>query len=166
MRLDLDTKYVRDQITALLIAYPELSEDDALREDMVEGSTTTFEFLSKVVRLIGNNLSLANGTSSYIEELRVREERLKHRISVLRSLIYKIMTAADLSKVELAEATLSIRSGQSKVIITDESQLLDAYCRIKREPDKTLIKTTLKSGGVVTGAELSNAEPTLAILIK
>ena len=75
MRLDLDTKYVRDQITALLLANPELTEDEVLREDMIEGTTTTFEFLSKIVRMIGDNTTLADApTCDYIAELQARRD--------------------------------------------------------------------------------------------
>lgn len=166
MRLDLDVKYVRDQIIALLLAHPELVEDEVLREDMIEGSTTTFEFLSKIVRLIGENGALFEGTSLYIQELLARKGRLVRREEALRSFIFKIMLSADLSKVQLPEATLSIRDGQPKVIITDEHLILDQYCRIRREPDKIAIKEVLASGGIISGAELSNSPPSLSIRIK
>ena len=85
MRLDLDVKFVRDQITALLLANPELADDDVLREDMIEGTTTTFEFLSKIVRLIGAAAATALGTEQYIKELQARCDRYERRRDVLRS---------------------------------------------------------------------------------
>ena len=162
----LDVKAVRDQITALLLSYPELADDEVLRTDMIEGTTSTFEFLSKIVRLIGDNEALYRGTLDYIKELKARVERLTRRDDALRSFIFKIMTSADLAQVPLPEATLSIRAGQPKVIITDEHLIPDLYVRIKREPDKIRIKEVLLSGGVISGAEMSNAEPTLALRIK
>ena len=158
MRLDLDTKYVRDQITALLLANSELADDEVLREDMIEGTTTTFEFLSKIVRMIGDNTTLADATCDYIAELQARRDRFTRRNDALRSFIFKIMSSADLQKVQLPEATLSIRTGQPKVILTgDDVWLPDAYVRIKREPNKTAIKDALLSGAVIPGATLSNA---------
>ena len=144
MRLDLDVKYVRDQITALLLANPELADDEVLREDMIEGTTTTFEFLSKIVRMIGDNKTLADATYDYIAELQARRDRFTRRNDALRSFVFKIMTSADLQKVQLSEGTLSIRAGRPKVIITDESLLQDHYCRIKRVPDKSAIATALR----------------------
>ena len=69
-------------------------------------------------------------------------------------------------RIELPEATLSIRVGMPKVVVTDEAVLPDTLCRIKREPDKTKIKESLLAGNAVEGAVLSNAEHTLTIRTK
>ena len=161
-----DPAVVKHQIDNMLLSHPELQDDDVLRADMVEGSTSAFEFLSQVVRLIGDNDALAKGVTIYIDELRARKERLFRRDQALRALIFQVMTLADLPKAELAEATVSIRAGQQKVIVTDETVLPDQFCRIKREPDKTAIKEALTHGDSVAGAQLSNGESTLMIRVK
>ena len=61
---------------------------------------------------------------------------------------------------------LSIRAGQPRVIITDETLLPPDCVRIKREPDKIAIKERLSRGEPVPGATLSNSEETLAMRIK
>ena len=127
MRLDLDVKVqVRDQITALLLANPEFADDDVLREDMIEGTTTTFEFLSKIVRLIGAAAATALGTEQYIKELQARCDRYERRRDVLRSFAFKVMSSADLSKRYNYQKPLSIRAGQPKVILASD----DVYLRI------------------------------------
>jgi hypothetical protein len=159
--------YIQQEIAALLIAHPELEEDEILRADSIEGETSAFEFLSKIIRMIGAAQSLTSGTADYIAELQERKARMERREAGLRSLIFKVMNTADLKKVELPEATLSIRAGQQKVVIVNERELPTEFFRLPPpEPDKNLIKAALKSGETILGAVLSNAEPTLAIRVK
>lgn len=164
--MNLDVKQVQNEITALLLAYPELDEDEVLRMDSIEGQTSAFEFLSKIVRKIGATQALAGGTADYIGELQERKARLERREHALRSLIHKVMNTAEIKKAELAEATLSIRNGQPKVIIINEKEIPQEFLRIKTEPDKTRIKAAMVAGEYVPGTALSNSEPTLAILTK
>ncbi len=159
----LDVKYIQDQITALLLAHPELVEDEVLRADSIEGETRAFEFLSRIVRLIGTTQATASGTAEYIGQLQERKARLERREHALRKLILRVMQTAELTKAELSEATLSVRSGQPKVVIVNEHEIPDDYMRVRKEPDKTKIKAALSAHEHVNGCVLSNAEPTLAI---
>jgi len=166
MNAPFDLKSVRDQITALMLAYPELADDEVLREDMIEGSTSANEFLSQLIRKIGTTQAIASGTADYIGELQERHARLEQRIHAIRSLIFKVMQAADLKKKELPEATLSIRAGQPKVVIVNEKEIPQDFLRVKTEPDKSRIKAAIGAGEHVPGASLSNGEATLAIITK
>lgn len=162
----LDPNIIRQQIANLLTTCPELAEDDVLRADMIEGETDAFTFLSVIARKIGEAKALSDGANGYAKELLDRCERLDRRNESLRKLAFTIMDAAGLKKAELAEATLSIRNGQRKVIIADENQIPEPLWRVKRDPDKTAIREKLLAGEYVPGAELSNAEPTLSIRTK
>lgn len=159
----LEAKQVHDAITALLLAHPALKEDDVLRSDMIEGSTPAPEFLSQIVAKINEAKAMHDAVQTRIDELTVRRERFDGRILGLRSLIFKIMNAAELKSMQLPEATLTIKSGQPKVVIADEGLIPALFCRIKKEPDKKLIKAALEAGDSVPGCMLSNAEPQLAI---
>ena len=164
--MNLDLKYLQDEITALLVAYPELDEDEALRADMLEGSTHMDEFLSVMLRKIGATVALAEGTALYIKELQERKDRLERREQAFRTLIKKVMDAANLKKRELPEATVSIRTGPAKVIITNEQEIPVDFWRVKREPDKTRIGAALRAHEFVPGTALSNQEPVLAISVR
>jgi hypothetical protein len=158
---------IRNQILQLMSAYPELVEDEVLREDMIEGSTDAHAFFSEIVRNIGATQAVVVGTIAYIEQLRERKARLERREYALRALIFNVMQAAELhGPITLPEATLSIRNGPKKVVIVNEHELPESYWRVKREPDKTRIKTDLQDGTNVSGAMLSNGEPTLSVRIK
>jgi hypothetical protein len=162
----LDAKYVQDEITALLLAHPELAEDDVLRADSIEGQTGAFEFLSGIIRKIGSTKTLAKATADYADELKGRKERLERREQALRSLIMRIMNTAGLRKAELPEGTLSIRAGQPKVLIIDDAEIPDQFMRIKKEPDKIKIKEALTVRENVPGCVLSNGEPSLSLLTR
>lgn len=164
--MNLDPRAAQDQITALLLAHPELEEDEVLRADCIEGQMTVPEFLAMIVRMIGSTKAVADGTAAYIEELQQRRQRLERRSHALRSLIFKVMNTAELRKMELPEATLSVRHGQQQLVITNEHEIPEEFFRVKREPDRTRLKAALKAHEHVPGAALSNAEPTLAILVK
>lgn len=164
--LYLNAEQVRQQITALLVNNPELNEDEILRADMIEGETEAFEFLRALEAKRREACTLAAGIASTRAELDARLARMERREQSIRALLFKIMSAADLRKAELPEATLSVRNGTPKVIITDESALPQSYLRTKIEPDKSLISAALKSGQHVTGAILSNAEDTISIRTK
>jgi hypothetical protein len=162
----LDPAVISQQIRDLLLQNPELVADDQLRADMVEGSTDAFDLLRQLERKRREAETLIAGLHATLGELQQREARLERRSQAMRALMFKLMWLADLRKAELPEATLSIRNGTPKMIITDEKAIPDTLCRIKREPDKSRIKELLLAGSAVEGVCLSNAEHTLAIRTK
>jgi hypothetical protein len=161
-----DTHIVTQQIAALLLAYPELAEDEILRADTIEAETETHGLLRKIEQARQDATAMAGAVATLIAGLELRLGRFERREKAMRELAFKIMQVANLKRIELAEATLSTVNGQQRVIITDESLIPDILCRFKKEPDKTKIKETLKAGNMVPGAALSNAEPHLMIRTK
>ena len=164
----LDPTFVRTQIEQLRLTHPGIWEDgdEQLLADMLEGSTDFHRFLDAVVGRMSEANAFAEGINLLLDDLKQRRERFAQRSEAMRALAFKVMTAAEMRKVELAAATLSIRAGQPKVIVTDEAALPENCIRIKREPDKVLIKELISQGVPISGAELSNAEPTLAVRVK
>lgn len=162
----LDPALVKQQIETILLLHPELAEDDVLRADMIEGETEAFDLLSQIVDRIHDTAALAGGTATIVADLDNRLKRFERRQFALRELAFKIMQSADLQKAELPGATLSVRKGVPKVVITEASDLPPECLRVKTEPNKTKIKELLNAGTVIPGACLSNAEPTLSIRIK
>jgi hypothetical protein len=153
------------QVSALLADFPELYEDDVLRADMLEGSTDLFLLLSQIEEQRQEAVAFVDALCHRIDILNDRMQRFKRRDEALRKLLFNLMQNAALPKAELAMATLSVRKGVSKVIITDADAIPDKLCRIIREPKKTEIKEALAQGPVA-GATLSNAEPVLSIRVK
>ena len=162
----LDRIVVEREIDALMTSCPELADDETLRHDMIGGETGAFELLDKLVKRAGECLAEQTGLDGYIRDLQSRADRLERRYQGLRTLVRRLMECADLHTARLASATVSLSAGRPKVMITAESAIPDDYCRIKREPNKTAIRTALEAGEHVPGTVLSNAEPNLTIRTK
>jgi hypothetical protein len=156
---------VRQQIESLKVSNPELIEDDEAWLLSLESETRIEELLAQIVRQIEDAKALVVGTKDRFEELKARKDRFENRVEALRSLAFKLMEAAELPKLELPEATLSIRSVPPSVMITDEEKLPDIACKFERKPDKTKIKELLASGWVA-GATMSNGGKSLSIRVK
>lgn len=156
---------IRNQIEALKVAHPELKEDDEAWQISLESETDINDLLTNIVRQIEDAKALVIGTKDRFEELTKRKQRFEHRVEALRELAFKLMEAAGLPKLELPEATLSIRNVAPSVIITDEESLPDIACKFERKPDKAKIKELLASGWVA-GATMSNGTKSLTIRIK
>lgn len=159
----LDPQHIQSQIHALLAKYPELAEDETLRLDMIEAETDAKTLLEYLVRRMAEADSYDTSIGLYIKELSARRSRMNRRSEAARELMFKILEAAELKNIELPEATLSIRNGVPKVIVTDESALPEQFVKVERTVKKSEIAKSIKDGNSVAGAELSNAEPVLSI---
>jgi len=164
----LDPTFVRAQIEHLRLTHPGIWDegDEQLLADMLEGETDFHRFLAAVVRRICEAEACADGIGDLIREVKERQQRFEQRSEAMRAMAFKLMNAADVRKLELPQATLSIRAGSPRVIVTDEARLPEHCIRIKREPDKVAIKEHLARGEPVAGAELSNREDVLSVRIK
>lgn len=157
----LDPSYIRMQIDALRSAYPGIWDDEPLLADMLEAETQLHELLGLLVFKICE--AEAMSFDKLFADLRARQGRYERRIEGLRAMALNLLTYADVRKLELPQATLSVSAGQRKVLITDEASLPDDCFRIKREPNKIEIKRRIEGGDDIPGATLSNAEPHLSM---
>lgn len=162
----LDPSIIRNQIDNLRTAWPDVFGDDDTWAISVESQTDLHEFLREIERKREDAEALEAALKLTMDNLKERRERFERREKAMRALMFSALQWADLTKVELPEATLSIRNGMPKVLITDEAQIPDEFMRIKKEPDKTLIKTALNNFEEVPGAAMSNIEPVLAVRVK
>jgi hypothetical protein len=158
---------VRQQIENLKVSHPELIEDDEAWLASLESETKFEELVTQLVRRIDDSKALAEGTAGRLTELQERKARLLHRMESLRNLLFKLMESAELAKLELPEATITIRKGSPQLIgEADPVSLPGDLCKISRSPDRTAIKEALKNGQTVPGFSLSNSTPSLSIRIK
>lgn len=165
--MQLDPQLVRQQIENLKLVHPELIEDDEAWLATLESETSFNDLLTNIVRRIEDTKALVVGTKDRFEELKARKDRFEHRVDSLRNLAFKLMSAAELAKVELPEATLSLRAGTQQLVgERDPMKTPDMFCKVTRELDRTKIKEHLKSGGAMPGFELTNGSPSLSIRIK
>lgn len=163
----LDPRVVQQQIANLRTAYPDLIEDGETWLLALESETELDQLLTAIVRQIEDAKALADGTEERLMDLASRRDRFKNRVDSLRALAFKMLDASGLPKVELPEATLSIRKGQQLLVgEADPASLPDELCKVSRTVDRTKVKEALKDGATVAGYSLSNSEPNLTIRIK
>lgn len=162
----LDPTLLRMHIEALRHSHPQIASEEDQWLLTLESETELHEFLARVVARMQDTDAKIDGIGNLIAALKARCDRFEQRSDAMRGLMFKILVQVGVKKLELAAATLSIRAGVPKVIVTDEARLPESFIRIKREPDKHLIASHLKAGERVEGAELSNSEPTLAVRVK
>lgn len=151
------------QISLLLDQHPELAEDVDLRADMLEGSTDLHKIMERLLNEERQSGELIDAIKERIEKLAARRTVFRVRQTSLRDVMIGIMQRADLRKLVLPEATISVtRTGRS-VQVLDEALVPDGFFRFKREVSKTAIKEALLAGDDVPGAILDNGGETLRI---
>jgi hypothetical protein len=162
-----DINLLRQRIDLLLREYPDLVEDDVLRLDMIEGETDFSKIMTRLVRLVQDAKALQDGTTERLNELSQRKKRFEHRVDAFRDLIRLLMETAGTKKLELPEATLSMRAGiPSLVGDPDPNELPDTLVKIERKPDRTKIREALERGDLIPGCALSNSPPSLTLRVK
>jgi hypothetical protein len=163
----LDPTVIRRQIENLKVSFPDLAGDDESWQMSLESETDLAELLTNLVRKIDDAKALVIGTKDRFEELEQRKARFEHRIDALRQLAFKLMQSAEVTKLELPIATLSIRNGAQQIVGENKPEHLpDDLCKVSRAIDRTKVKEALKAGQHVPGFSLSNAEPSLSIRVK
>jgi len=149
-------------VVAQIVAAFDGEDDETIRQAIQDG-TCIEEIMRALLNAIAEDESMEEAISIRQRELAERKGRFGARRGRVRDVLSDLMQRANLRKLELAEATLSLSNSPQSVRITDENAIPDQFLRIKKEPDKAAIKDALKSGDIVAGAELSNGGQSLTI---
>jgi Arc/MetJ-type ribon-helix-helix transcriptional regulator len=158
---------LRIEVASLLREYPELMDDDVARLDTLEGATDIREVLIRLARALDETKALEEGVHARIAELTARQGRFVSRGEMLRDLIFKVLESANLKKVELPEATLSLRNGVPRLTgEADPASLPDDLVKITRAVDRKKVREAIEAGQIVPGFTLSNAQPSLTVRVK
>lgn len=148
----------------LKAALLEVTDDPDALADTIEGATNLHEAIAKVMDGIGEDEILLAGIDVAQKALSGREMRLNARVNRRRSAIERAMSVGELTKLELPQATLSVRRLPPALIIDDETQI-PAVFWVSQEPKlhKKALADVLKTGKPVPGAHLDNGGQTLSI---
>lgn len=164
--LKLDADFLKSAIAKLIEANPELGEDDALRADMLEAETDLHRVIERCLDEKLDADEMAEAIGSRIDALKARAGRFERKSEAMKSLIKSVMQAADLPKLILPEATLSIRAPMASVNVLNVDDLPQGYFKTERKADKTAIKSALMQGDEIPGAELALGDESLSIRLK
>ena len=98
-----------------------------------------------------NSIAYAEALKKEKKSLETQQKRAEKQAEDLKDYISKRL---DGQKFKTTKVSITFRKTPDAVNIVDESSIPDEYMRIKKEPDKTLIKEDMKLGVIVPGAEL------------
>jgi len=141
--------------------------DEELTRDMMEGETDLREIIESLMGQIEEDSILLDGIASRQEQLDARKRRLGNRVNRCRALIEQGMSMAEIKTLELAGATLTIKTTAKKVIVSDEAKIPTKFWKAANPTlDKTAVKTALQDNEAVPGASLSNGGIALQVRMK
>lgn len=160
-----DVANLEAEFASLLVSFPELADDDTLRADVLEGETNFHAVLTRLVNGERDADSLAKAVAGRISDLQARKSRSERRKEALRGLMFRLLKAAGVPRVPLAEATISIGKKAASVEIVDEALLPSSVVKITTSPDKKAIAELLKTGADVPGAKMGEAGEQLSVRV-
>lgn len=166
MNVHQKASFLKYEIDRLLTDFPELEDDETLRADMFEAETDMERVISLCLAEKLEADSMADAIKERETALRERRTRFERKGVAMRRLIQSVMEQANLPKITLAEATLSLRDPVPSVDVTNVDDLPQGYFRVKKEADKTALKKALMAGEEIPGAVLSLGEGSVTIRTK
>jgi hypothetical protein len=160
--VDIVREEVRQTVAYLRAQFPDLQDDERAWMDTLEGETSIVEVANRIVERIGDCETLAEALKERIGGMIIRKGRLESQADGLRGGLVILMGEAGLKKLELAEATVSVRDVKPKLIVTDETLIPEALCKVVRKPDMTAIRAAAEQGNV-PGTALDNGRSSVTI---
>ena len=114
-------------------------DDERLFADMLEGETDIHAIVGRLHGQLAHDSELIAGITARQTDLAERKRRLADRTVATKAAIGQFLRAAKLPKLELAEATYSVRDGKPSLRIVDAEAVPADLQKVKTEPDKTAI---------------------------
>lgn len=141
----------------------ELGADERLYLDTLEGETDLFEIVRALLDEMEDDDGVQLALSEQVADRQTRKRRAEHRNEVRRNALLALLQCAQLDKLVLPEATLSVRTVPPKAVVTDDAAVPDDFCKFTRKPDMAAIKAGLEAGAVIDGVSLGNGGQTLTV---
>lgn len=144
-----------------------VGDDDEMIATAVEGETSLLEAISGGVDRIEELKAHREAIETRIKDLQVRRDRFEDQEARIKAAIHVAMGQAEQRKIELPQATISLRAVPPKAEITDEAAIPSKFWK-PQDPklDKKAVLDALKAKEDVPGASLSNGGETISIRVK
>lgn len=152
--LALDAEFVKHEIGKLIADCPELAEDDGLRLDMIEGETSAVRIVERALAERQEAEMMAGAIKAREIDLTTRRGRFERKSEAMKQLIRSIMKAAQLDKLTLPDATVSLSKPRYSVGIEDVDELPQGYVKLTKSADKDAIRKAFDNGEPVPGAAM------------
>src|SRR5690606_22723516 len=142
--LKVDIAEFKAHVASLLERHPELVEDEDLRADMFEGETDLHSIVNRLVSIKLDADAMAAAVKARKQDIADRQSRFERKAEGAKALLKDLLIAADLPKVTLPEATVSITKPRTKVNILDVNELPQGFYAVERKAKASEIKTALE----------------------
>ena len=141
--------------------------DDETIRDTLEGVTNLHELIAGIIRSALLDEALQVGLRSRLADMKKRLARLEERDAKKRQLALEAMSEVGLKKLEQPDFTASARAGPPPLVIVAEDDVPEPYW-VPQPPklDRQSLLADLKRGDVISGAQLGNPKPCLAVRTK
>lgn len=159
----MDVAALEREVDAMIVAFPELAEDEALRADMIEGELDIESVMGRVVSHYLEAAEMVDGMKPRAEALAERKARYERRKDAMKAFAKRLLAVAGRDKITLPEATISITKGRDSVDVTDMDALPQGYFATERKADKTAIGNALKAGETIPGALLKRGDDSVSV---
>lgn len=153
------------QASALIEAMRDLvGDDDDIIATAVEGETNLHEAIGAAMNRYVELGALIASTGELIETVKDRQDRFKRQQTTLKEAIAVAMEGAEIKKLELPIATLSLRRVPPALTLTDEWLVPEKFWKAQDPKlDRRAVTDALKAGEIVPGAALDNGGVTLSV---
>lgn len=141
-----------------------IGDDEEMALVAIEGETGLIEAISSAVDRIAELTAHMSALELQTKALTERRSRFENQADRIKVAIQVAMGQAALRKLELPQATLSLRSVPQKAEITDEALIPSRFWK-PQDPklDRRAVLDALKAKENVPGAALSNGGETISI---
>lgn len=141
-----------------------IGDDEELIATAVEGETNLTEAISSAVDRIAELNAHQEVLDLRIKALQERRDRFDVQAARIKAAIHVAMGQGELRKIELPQATISLRAVPPKAEIIDEAEIPSKFWK-EQDPklDRKAVLDALKAKETVPGAQLSNGGETISI---
>lgn len=148
---------------AILELCPDLELDEQLKLSTLEGETELCEIVSLLLDENEDDEGMIGAVKAQIEVKRERIARFERRVDARRNAIVSLMDTAQITKLPLPEATVTLRTLGPRPKVSIEEAIPDDFCKFVRKPDMEKIKQAFEDGLCVPGVVLSNGGASLTV---
>lgn len=143
-----------------------IGDDEQAAIDAIEGETDLIEVISSAVDRITEIACMVDALKAREKKLKERRERLERQAEHLRTAVSTAMAQAEIKRLELPPATLTLKSVPPKAIPINEAEIPSEFWK-RQDPklDMRALLAALKQGPV-PGAVLSNGGTTIQITVE
>lgn len=141
----------------------ELSDSEDIPKEILDEAFSSIdgdinskiENMVKFIKNIESNIIAKKTEEERLYKLRKSEEK---KVENIKTYLFEQMNLLNKKKIDTGIFTLNIRKNAPSVEIERLELIPDEYFKIKKEPDKTLIKNCIKADVFVPGAKLVSKE--------